>query len=194
MAEPPSPPEPQRFRLTLAGLLVILVVISLSAALLVTVIRAASESADRAACANNLCTLYKATYLYVSGFGNGRDYMPHVGQRFFLCLNGCTDPAHPATYATRSPCGGNAALFLCPATGHKAGIDYLGPRKHTPPGNPSALARGLPADLVIGCDKPGNHKAGGNVLRFDGSAIWSQGSAAYWLDEPSYTEAVQQAE
>jgi hypothetical protein len=183
-------PERRMPQITLTGLLLLIAMVGLGSALLVTVIRAARESAVRTACSNNLSTLYKATYLYCSSFGRKQDYMPHTGQPFLLCLDRCADPAHPATYAARSPCSGNTKVFLCPATGHASGIDYLGPRKHTPPGNPSALSNEVPAHTVFACDKPGNHPGGGHVVRMDGAVFIKEP----WTEGADYDAALKQTE
>jgi prepilin-type processing-associated H-X9-DG protein len=118
-------------------------------------------------------------HLYISRFGRNVEYPPHTGQKFFLCLEGCSDPQHPAAYSQQSILRGSSDLFLCPSSGSQKGMDYRGPRQFTPPGNPgpypSALADNCPADRVIGCDKPGNHKDGGNALRFDGSVRFLEG-------------------
>jgi prepilin-type processing-associated H-X9-DG protein len=134
------------------------------------------ESAYRASCANNLSQLYKAMLIYRSTFGNNVDYMPHHGQAFFKCLLGHGEP-HPSSYEQKAPCCGNKELFICPSGGTIIESvvadgnmpDYLGPKKHTPNGTPSALDDSVPANTPIAADKKHNHTAGGNVLFFDGT-------------------------
>jgi len=188
MAEPPAPPpEPTGCRFTLTGLLVTLLIIGILTGLLIVSLNAAKETANRSACQSDFCQLYKAMHVYLSHFGRGHAYMPHTGQAFWLCLDQCLDPVHPPTYASQSPACGNNSLFICPSTWQLGrGMDYLGPRKQTPPSNPSALMNGLLPGLIIGCDKPGNHKNGGNVLLFDG--------VTRFIGDPDYASALNQTE
>ena len=109
---------------------------------------------------------------YVQAYGDKRDYPPHVGQQFWFCLSQkCSDKnQHPLTYYTKTPIMTDRGdLYVCPATSSSEGTcNYLGPKKHTPEGKPSALADGFPPDTPIAADMRGNHKDGGNVLFFDG--------------------------
>ncbi len=195
MADATEPrPEPSGCRITLGGLMVIMLVISLAAALFIPSLIAAKEAANRASCGGNLSQLYKGMFVYASTFGKRKDlWMPHTGDAFFTCLLGHSSPEHPASYLTNAPFIGIPEVFLCPSSGSSvnsvipggAMADFLGPARHpqVPAGNPSALVSdGIPSDTPIGCDKPGNHRGGGNVLRFDGSVSFRE--------DPDYTAAV----
>ena len=164
---------------TLIELLVVIAIIGILVALLLPALAAAKESANRAACQNNLSQMYKGMHVYCSAFGKNKNYMPHVGDAFFTCLLGDTG-AHPSTYATKAPFYGNLALYICPSSGSDEGIiaagkltpDYRGPARHpdVPTTAASALADGIFSGYPIGADMTTNHKGvGGNVLRFDGS-------------------------
>jgi prepilin-type processing-associated H-X9-DG protein len=147
---------------------------------LFTALASAKESANRAQCANNLSQAYKAMHIYVFEFGKNRFYPPHVGEKFWLCLAGrCEDKAsHPAGYFEKAPLveHEDEDIFKCPsAKSPKGAMDYLGPRKHTPAGTPSAMVDGLPGNTPLAADKKGNHKEGGNVLFFDGSVRYLTG-------------------
>jgi prepilin-type processing-associated H-X9-DG protein len=161
--------EPRWF-LYLCLVILFIVVISIPT-LLVMNLFSTTAHPPGAACAYNLSQLYKAMHMYIQAYGNREYYPPHVGQQFWFCLAGkCNDnKAHPASYFEKAPLFGNVYLFLCPRMNSPEGdIDYIGPRKLTPEGSPSALADGLPKDTPIAADKKGNHKDRGNVLFFDG--------------------------
>jgi prepilin-type processing-associated H-X9-DG protein len=129
---------------------------------------------DKSQCAHgHLARLYMGMRFYVEKLGTGKNYPPHVGQQFWLCLSqNCIEKdRHPATYYSQVHVFGRTEkdLYECPAAhSSEDSINYLGPKKHTPDGNPSALVEGLPPDTPIAADKKGNHKDGGNVLFFDG--------------------------
>jgi len=171
---------------TLIELLVVIAIIGILVALLLPALAAAKESANRAACQNNLSQMYKAMHVYISAFGKNKNYMPHTGDAFFTCLLGHTD-GHPSTYQQKAPCYGNLDLFVCPSSGSDttsvtpggACDDYMGPAKHpdVPSSAPSALADGIFSGYPIGGDATNNHKgAGGNILRFDGSVSFKTDS------------------
>ena len=149
--------------------------------MLVPVILSGRDVSNRAACVGNLSQLYKAMHVYISAFGKNKSYMPHTGDAFFTCLLGHTGSEHLASYESKAPCFGNPTLYVCPSSGSNdtsvtpggAWPDYLGPARHSE-GVPSALGDGLPSNTPIACDKPGNHRGGGNVLRFDGSVSFRQ--------------------
>ncbi len=164
---------------TLIELLVVIAIIGILVALLLPALAAAKESANRAACQNNLSQMYKAMHVYVSAFGKNKHYMPHVGDAFFTCLLG-HGGEHPTTYQQKAPCYGNKDLYVCPSSGSDATsvteggatADYRGPTKHpdVPSSAPSAIADGIFSGYPIGGDESNNHKgAGGNICRFDGS-------------------------
>jgi prepilin-type processing-associated H-X9-DG protein len=93
---------------------------------------------------------------------------------------------------TQAPSIGIPEVYLCPSSGSRvnsvtpggAMADYLGPSRHSlvPAGHPSALVNGIASEYPIACDKPGNHRGGGNVLRFDGSVSYRE--------DPDYTADV----
>jgi prepilin-type processing-associated H-X9-DG protein len=193
MAESPEPePKSSGCRITLAGLMVIMVIIILCAALIIPALISTTECSGHASCRHNLVQLYKAMHVYCAAFGKNREYMPHVGDAFFTCLLGHTGPEHPNAYMMKAPCYGCLDLCVCPSSGSDGTSvtpggsmeDYRGPARHplVPSGNPSALVDGIPSDYPIACDKLMNHKgAGGNVLRFDGSVSF--------LTDTEYTDA-----
>jgi archaemetzincin len=186
--------NPRRSPFTLAGLLLIVAILCLSVALLVPVLRAARESANRAACAGNLSQWYRGMHVYFSSFGENRLFVPHVGDAFWTCLVGHPGPEHPASYQQKAPFRGSRDLFVCPGSGSDESsvapggpmADYRGPARHpdVPPGVLSALVGGIPAETVIACDEEGNHEGGGNVLQFDG-AVMSRA-------EPDFSNALSQ--
>jgi prepilin-type N-terminal cleavage/methylation domain-containing protein/prepilin-type processing-associated H-X9-DG protein len=170
---------------TLIELLVVIAIIGILVALLLPALAAAKESANRAACQNNLSQMYKAMHIYVSQFGKNKHYMPHVGDAFFTCLLG-HGGEHPTTYQQKAPCYGNLDLYVCPSSGSDSSTvteggacaDYRGPAKHPDVRTgPSALADGIFSGYPIGGDETTNHKgAGGNILRFDGSVSFKTDS------------------
>ena len=179
---PETEPKPSRCRFTLAGLLIVMLIISLGAALMIPPMIAAKESANRSSCQGNLSCVYKGMHVYCSAFGKNKDYMPHVGDAFFTCLLGHTSPEHPNVYMMKAPCYGNLSLYVCPSSGHDNTsvtpggpmADYRGPSLHfvdielsRPP--IGAFYEGYHEGYPIASDEPRNHKGeGGNVLRFDG--------------------------
>jgi hypothetical protein len=190
MTESSEPrPEPKGHRFTLVGLVVVIVMIGVLAAIFVVALINTKERASRDICGNNLSQMYKAMHVYRHAFGGNKNYMPHTGDAFFTCLLGHSGSEHPPEYATKAPMLGNKDCFVCCYSGHDetsvmpggAMADYKGPSRHplVPPGNPSALVDGIPPDYPIACDKPGNHKedGGGKVLRFDGSVSFLEGDA-----------------
>lgn len=190
-------PNPRKF--TLTSLIVIIAVCLVLLAMLITFYTSYYEKSNRAACGSNLSNMYKAMHVYLMSFGDNKNYMPHTGDAFWTCLLGHPGPEHPEIYSGQRvhsegmpPLFGDCALFVCPNSGSgvtsvKAGgkmDDYMGPSRHplVPSNNPSALADGMPRDWPIACDKPGNHKGGGVVLRFEGSVVFNT--------DDKYTEAV----
>jgi prepilin-type processing-associated H-X9-DG protein len=170
----------RRRGLTLADLLILAAIVAVAAVFWIVATSPIVPSANRAVCQSNLSQMYKAMHVYVSAFGKNTNYMPHSGDAFFTCLLGHGAPDHPPLYATKAPFYGNLSLYVCPSSGSddtsvqpgSTMVDYRGPKRHAnvPAGCPSALVDGIPADYIIGCDAPVNHKgSGGNVLRFDGS-------------------------
>ena len=178
MSELPEPePKPSGCRITLAGLLIVLLIISLGAALVIPALNAAKESANRGMCFSNLSQLYKAMLVYCSAFGKNKNFMPHVGDAFFTCLLGHTGAEHPNSYTTKAPFYGNLSLYVCPSSGNDettvtlggSMADYRGPARH-PDELIGNVMDGINSGYPIACDEKCNHKgAGGNVLRFDGS-------------------------
>lgn len=179
-----------KIALIVAGVVVagFVLLIGVLAALLLPALAAAREAANRVSCANNLNQMYKAMHIYVATFGRNSAYPPHAGEAYFLCLKGCQDPAHPAGYAAQAPLMGSD-LFECPSASTAPGtMDYRGPKRFEglKPEGVSALADEVPPDRVIGCDKKGNHRDGGNGLRFDGSVRF--------LKDAEYEEALKTTE
>jgi competence protein ComGC len=67
MSEPPAPEiNSSGCRITLAGLMVIMVIVSVGSALLIPALNASKESACRTGCTNNLSMMYKAMHVYIS--------------------------------------------------------------------------------------------------------------------------------
>jgi len=134
-------------------------------ALLLPAFFAAHESHGNSHCSYYLSRLYKGLHVYVARFGNNQYYPPHRGEMVWLCLVGqCGDTQqHPPDYFQNAPLRGLNELLICPdSKNHSRPTDYRGPRQ--------ILSDDLPSDLLIGADKPANHRgAGGNILRFDGS-------------------------
>lgn len=169
---------------TLIELLIVIAIIGILVALLLPALAAAKESANRAACANNLSQMYKGMHVYLSAFGKNKYYMPHTGSQFFTCLLGHTSP-HSASYAVKAPMYGNLDLYVCPSSGSdvtgisadSACADYKGPNTTVTglTGSPaSPVADGLFSGIPLACDSLNNHKgAGGNIMRFDGSVSFN---------------------
>jgi prepilin-type processing-associated H-X9-DG protein len=141
-------------------------------------LESAKEAANLGTCKNHLKIIYVQMQIYCTTFGKNRDYPPHAGVTFWLCLAGkCGEPGlHPAGYAAKAPLAKEPGDLKCPTAKAKDSvIDYLGPKKHTPDGTPSALKDSLPGETPIAADKKGNHADGGNVLFFDGSIRFLKG-------------------
>jgi prepilin-type N-terminal cleavage/methylation domain-containing protein len=159
---------------TLLELLLVILIISILAALFVSTHLAREEWGNRAACKGNLRQMYTGMVLYVSAYGKNKFYPPHVSDAFLNCLRGrCgPHPGAPAPWVQRAPLPGHDDLFVCPSTGHLSSptaLDYAGP--NVTGLNTPYLTDDVPPDRIIAGDRSiKNHKNdGGNVLRFDGS-------------------------
>jgi len=120
-------------------------------------------------CAEHLSTLYKLRSEISwprMGWKTGslRDrYMNASGKEHWLTL------AEVITTEHREETGYSDALLFCPARVGKSSVatDYLGPR--------CAPNRLQPND-PLGCDEPGNHSHGGNVIFKSGQIV----EVSYW--------------
>ena len=167
---------PWRFRITLAGLMLVMIVICL---LGIPLIIAAKEKANQVKCKNHLSQLYKAMHIYIAAYGRNKYPPSHTGEAFWLCLNGCKDPAHPTDDSFKNI----ADLLVCPSTGHRSGsMDYRGPQASLvnsfsdPYYQVMSDPPRIPHPPFLSCDKQGNHEYGGNVLRYEGSVQWREDS------------------
>lgn len=126
-------------------------------------------------CGSSLRQLYTAVHLYVNQFGHGRDYPPHTGEKFWLCVAGRCGEAgkHPAGYFVKAPLQGAEDVLRCPHCdaryGRQGDTDFTGPAE--------PVSDRLRFDSPIACDKEGNHESGGHVLGFSGSVTWLEGEA-----------------
>lgn len=171
---------PAAFRLTPIRLLIAILVISILCLVSIPAYMNIVDGSRRAACAGNLKMLYEGMFIYVHKFGENKYFAPHVGEKFFHCLSGCTDSVHPATYKEQAPYKDNLQYFLCPSTNSKLGaMDYSGPSEKTMnriyvrPEDLPHLDSGEPPE-VISCDKICNHTNGGNILFLYGGVVWDE--------------------
>jgi prepilin-type processing-associated H-X9-DG protein len=180
-------PRPSR-KFSIDGLVIILLTTIVGFALVLPATNW-NETPYKSICQNNLKNIHVGMCVYYSAFGSNHDYPPHVGTKFLLCLAGLCDDKrqHPHAYFNKAPLAGIGNDFNC-LLSKEEGVfaSYLGPKKHTPNDNPSALAKDLPPDTPIAADKKGNHKDGGNVLFFDGSVKF--------LPDEEYEKALKELE
>ena len=136
------------------ALIVVAVVLIGFGAVVVVMMNSAQKRAASTSCANNLSQLWKLQNVYMSQFGGKTKSLPEeTGSAFWLKLSKTQPPlVDPAT----------ADVFICPVKGDGSKCDYLGP------GSP---ASSLPQDAIVGADKPGNHRDGGNVVRKSGDVV-----------------------
>jgi prepilin-type N-terminal cleavage/methylation domain-containing protein len=159
---------------TLLELLLVILIISILAALFISTQERTQWTASRASCKNNLRQMHTGMHMYVSSYGKNKFFPPHTGDAFLNCLRGRCGPHQgaPLPYEQRAPLPSHDDLFVCPSTGNVQSpteLDYAGPNVtglKTPYLNDS-----LPPERIIAGDRRlSNHKnEGGNVLRFDGS-------------------------
>jgi prepilin-type processing-associated H-X9-DG protein len=171
-----APKRTRRF--SVEGIIVILITLVVGAMLVLPALDWRPRPPHKAICRNNLKQLHVGMMVYVQAFGAKKDYPPHTGPRFLQCLAGrCGDrDRHPEDYFGRAPLPIEGKELNC-LRSREEGVfaSYLGPRKHTPAGNPSALMDGLPARTPVAADRKGNHADGGNVLFLDGSVEFLTG-------------------
>lgn len=105
----------RRLGFTLMELLVAMAILSVLAALLFPVFRAATEAAKRTACINNYSQIGKALLLYESDYD---EYVPPVNYRNVTLTN----PGDDRTWVqTLLPYAGDFRLFRCPADTGRGG-------------------------------------------------------------------------
>lgn len=163
--------------LVVVGVVVAVLVVA-GAAVFLVMKRSTDSSARQVLCMNNLKQMYMGMHVFRASHGKKKFYPPHAGEKFLRCLTGCTDAEHPADMGKEAVL--DKDVLKCPSASTPPGsVDYRGPKRYEKlkPDVASALDDSVPAERVIGCDKPGNHANGENAVRFDGSVREMEGAA-----------------
>ena len=169
---------------TLVELLVVVAIIGILIALLLPALSGAKEATNKVACGANLNQIYKSMQLYVATFGKNSQF-PHIMPDFFKCLTGSCSQAHSKSAKDNAILKGSDDVFKCPSNNDpNTKIAYQGPTSYTPPNGGNKLnyiSDSWSPTTPVCCDIDGNHRDGGNVLRFD--------SSVRFLTEQEYKDA-----
>ncbi len=141
---------------TLIELLVVIGIILLLAAMLFPALQGAREQGRRAKCVNNLKQISAALHMYASDHN----------ERFPDKLQDLVDEGYID----------DVNVFICPSSG----VSSISSADEGSYLYNTGLTESASSTTPIVCDKPENHKKGGNVLYVGGTVKWSPGKKGQW--------------